>query len=625
MAAGDDAPTVPRAPVDLAPIADFLASTLPFDRLSPAELGDLLTSVAISYHTRGESFDAGSEPRGLRILRSGAVDLRDTDNILLDRLGEGESFHIGGLNAERGEVRACVIEDALVYFLPDSAYQALRQAHRDIDRHFSSQRSRRLRRAARYQPSPNALLQSIRDYMNTDLLTVRGTDSLQAVAHAMTQRRVSSALVLDDNRLQGIITDRDLRARALTAALPADTPIASIMTTQLETVEADCTLFDATLLMTQRGYHHLPVMEADRLAGMITTSDLILARQNDPVYLVQHISRQDSAEGIKAVLEGMPALVVQWSQSGMHAHQVSRVLTAISDAVTVRLIQLAEAELGPAPAGWCWVGFGSQARAEQLFGADQDNGMILADDTQPEHAGWFTDLARRVCDGLQLCGYPYCRGEIMATTDSWRQPLHRWQDTVRGWTITPSPAAVMRVSIFFDLRPIYGEESLCEALQEVMLQEASRNSIFLAALAANALESRPPLGMFRRFVVERNGEHRDAVDVKKRGVLPITEIVRLHALAHRIPAVNTEERLRALAREKKMTMGDSRNLADALHCIQQHRLQHQCQQIMAGETPDNFLKPHELPTLAREQLRDAFTLIDESQAAVRQTYRAGMG
>ena len=183
----------------------------------------------------------------------------------------------------------------------------------------------------------------------------------------------------------------------------------------------------------------------------------------------------------------------------------------------------------------------------------------------------------------------------------------------------------MRVSIFFDLRPIYGEESLCERLQEVMLQEASRNSIFLAALAANALESRPPLGMFRRFVVERNGEHRDAVDVKKRGVLPITEIVRLHALAHRIPAVNTEERLRALAREKKMTMGDSRNLADALHCIQEHRLQHQCQQIMSGETPDNFLKPHGLPTLAREQLRDAFTLIDESQAAVRQTYRAGMG
>lgn len=625
MSADDKVPAAPRAPVDLAPIADFLAATLPFDCLAAHDLAQLLERVTISYHTQGESFDAESEHHGLRILRSGAVDLRDADNTLLDRLGDGESFHIGGLNAQRGGVCAMVIEDALIYFLPDAAYQALRRAHREIDRYFSSQRNRRLRRAARYQPAANALLQNVRNYMSTDLLTVQGSDTLQAVANAMTQRRMSSALVLTNGQLAGIVTDRDLRARAVAAALPAQTPIREIMTAQPQTVDGGRSLFDATLLMTRRGYHHLPVLENSRLAGMITTSDLILARQDDPVYLVQHISRQEDASGIKALLDGVPQLVVQWNQAGMLAHQVSHVLTAIADAVTVRLIQLAEAELGPAPAAWCWLGFGSQARAEQLFGADQDNGMILANDARPEDAGWFAQLAQRVCDGLQLCGYPYCRGEIMATTDSWRQPLAAWQDRVRSWALTPTPAAAMRVSIFFDLRAVYGAERLCDLLQQTMLQEASRNSIFLAALAANVLDSRPPLGLFRHFVVERNGEHRDAVDLKKRGVLPITEIVRLHALAHGIAAVNTEERLRALAREKKITMGDSRNLTDALHCIQQQRLEHQCRQILRGDTPDNFLKPHGLPTLARKQLRDAFTLIDESQAAVRQTYRAGMG
>src|SRR5690606_15964800 len=121
-------------------------------------------------------------------------------------------------------------------------------------------------------------------------------------------------------------------------------------------------------------YHHLPVTDEGRLVGMITTSDLNLARQDDPVYLVQHISRQDTAEGIRDVLAGLPQLVLQWCQAGMRAQQVGRLLTAITDAVTVRLIQLAEAELGPAPAAWCWTAFGSQARAEQLLGADQDNG-----------------------------------------------------------------------------------------------------------------------------------------------------------------------------------------------------------------------------------------------------------
>ena len=118
---------------------------------------------------------------------------------------------------------------------------------------------------------------------------------------------------------------------------------------------------------------------------MVTTSDLIVSRQNDPVYLVQHISRQEDVAGIKALLGGVPNLLVQWVQSGVRAPQVSRILTAISDAVTVRLIQLAENELGPAPVPWCWLGFGSQARGEQLLGADQDNGIVIGDEYQPEH------------------------------------------------------------------------------------------------------------------------------------------------------------------------------------------------------------------------------------------------
>jgi len=183
----------------------------------------------------------------------------------------------------------------------------------------------------------------------------------------------------------------------------------------------------------------------------------------------------------------------------------------------------------------------------------------------------------------------------------------------------------MRVSIFFDIRSIYGSSSLCDKLQKTMLKQASENSIFLAALAANALDTKPPLGIFRRFVVDRDGEHRDSLDLKKRGVLPVTEIVRLRALANKIPAVNTNERLKALAEDKHMTIVDSRNLIDALHFIQHQRIKHQCDQILRGEKVTNFLNPRDLPKMAKEQLRDAFTIIDDAQSAIRQTYRAGMG
>jgi CBS domain-containing protein len=321
----------------------------------------------------------------------------------------------------------------------------------------------------------------------------------------------------------------------------------------------------------------------------------------------------------------MSNLMVQWVNGGMQAQQVSQILTAISDAIAVRLIQLAEESLGPAPAPWAWLGFGSQARAEQLLGADQDNGIVIDDGVADGDLDWYRELAQQVCDGLAVCGYKYCPGDIMATTDAWRLRLEDWKDTVRAWARSPTNDAVMRVSIFFDIRALYGDASLAAKLQTVMLDLTGRNTIFQAALAANALASRPPLGVFRRFVVDRDGEHRDSLDIKKRGVLPVTEITRLHALARGIAAVNTQERLQALVRAGHMTMVDSRNLVDALHFLQRVRMQHQCEQVLAGELPDNYINPRKLPRLAKEQLRDAFTIIDEAQAAVRQTYRAGMG
>ena len=291
---------------ELAPVAQFLQQSLPFNELPAEDLRHAVGNILVQYHRRGETFNRDTLDKGLRIVRSGAVELRDSDNKLLDRLGEGESFHIDGLNAERGEVQATVIEDALVYLLPDAAYLALREKHRRFDRYFSSQRNRRLRRAARYQPEPNTMMQEVNTLMSTDLLTVAPLDTVQQVATVMSGRRVSSAFVVDGDDLLGIVTDRDLRTRHVALALSPDTPVRDIMTPQPESIDATATVFAATLRMTQRGYHHLPVLVDGRLGGIVTTSDLILARRDDPVHLVQHISRQKDPQGIRSWCRGCP-------------------------------------------------------------------------------------------------------------------------------------------------------------------------------------------------------------------------------------------------------------------------------------------------------------------------------
>ncbi|WP_019531129.1 putative nucleotidyltransferase substrate binding domain-containing protein [Dasania marina] len=611
---------------EILPIIEFMQDCLPFNSLSAPALNDIARQLHIIYYRKGQVLTVDvNQASGLRILRSGAVEIRSHDGQLLDRLAETESFNLDGLNADNDGVKAVIIEDCLLYCLPADDYQLLREQHRFFDRYFHSQRSRRLRRAVRYEAHSHIMMQPVSSLMCENVLTVAVHTTIQETAKIMTSARVSSAMVMDGKMLLGIVTDRDLRSRVLSQGVSVDAPIEQVMTADPYSIASTDTVFDATLQMTQRGCHHLPVINKGELVGVITTSDLMLAKRDDPVYLVQHISRQQDVEGLKNIASALPSVLQSWVASDGRPHQLSKVLTAVSDAITQRLIALAIEQLGEPPVPFAWLGFGSQARVEQILGADQDNGLIVDNAMLAEHDVWFKRLANFVCDGLDQCGYPYCNGKIMATTGQWRQTLSGWKKTVNTWAYEPDDDAVMRVSIFFDVRVIYGDKALADELQQHMLSITQKDTIFLAALAANVLSQTPPLGVFRRFLVERSGEHRDSFNLKKRGVMPIVDMVRIHALANGVEAVNTRERIAALIDKKVMTLVDGRNLQDAFDFIMQLRVQHQAEQLAAGTSPNNYCNPRDLPDLSRHHLRDAFKVVHEAQDVIRLKYRGGMG
>lgn len=616
---------------ELSAVRDFLSECIPFDLLTEAELDRLAPAIEIGYHRQGGVFRSEDDNGGLRIMRSGAAELRVDNDRLVDRFGETVSFNLLGLSQEQPGIRATLIEDSLIYYLPETDYQNLRNLHRDFDRFFSSQRSRRVRRAARHETTPSEMMRRVKDLMSPNALSVQPLDSIQYTAQLMSEHRISSVLVMDNSQLRGIVTDRDIRSRAVAMGMDVKLSIERIMTIDPDTISEDETLFDATLFMTQKGYHHIPVVGSsdsasgsNSVVGIVTASDLMLARRDDPVYLVQHVGRQKDVQGLKEITSALPDLLVQWVNAGIKSVQVGHVLTAVSDAVTARLIAMAEQELGPAPAPYCWLGFGSQGREEQLLGGDQDNALLISDDVEEKDLAWFETLSHRVCDGLNECGYVYCPGDVMATTAEWRQPLNGWKQTVDRWARSPTSDAVMRVSIFFDVRAIHGDANLATQLQAHMLKRTKGNSIFLAALAENVLSAPPPLGIFRRFVVDHNGEHRDELNLKKRAVIPIVDLVRIHSLAHGIQAVNTVQRLHALAEAKVMSISDSRNLQDALQVIMQTRVEAQVQQLTAGQAPSNYLNPDQLPKLVRKQLRDAFSIVKDAQSSIRLNYRPGL-
>jgi CBS domain-containing protein len=240
-----------------------------------------------------------------------------------------------------------------------------------------------------------------------------------------------------------------------------------------------------------------------------------------------------------------------------------------------------------------------------------------------EHEQYFTTLANWVCDGLNACGFVYCPGEAMASNQEWRQPLRTWRQYFNDWITKPEPKALMLASIFFDLRPVHGEQKLYKRLQLEILNKTRDNGIFTAHMAANALTHRPPLGFFRRFVLIHDGEHDDTLDIKHRGIVPITDIARVLSLTSGINAINTTDRLKTAINLGALSEEMGENLIDALEFIASLRIRHQADQIRRGDKPDNYLAPDDLSALERKHLKDAFKVIEEMQGTMENRYQLG--
>ncbi len=478
------------------------------------------------------------------------------------------------------------------------------------------------RERSQADPALNLMTTPVRALIKREPITLPPHTPIREAARIMSEQRVSSVLLVERDHLFGLVTDRDLRNRVLAAGLDAARPVADIATLAPLTIDVHNPAFDALLLMARHNIHHVPVLDGQRIVGMITATDVSEQHSTSAVYLAGEIYKQRNVEGLKAASGRIKRLQQSLASAQASAYSSGHIITAITDAITSRLLQLAELQLGPAPVDYVWVAAGSQARNEQTAKSDQDNCMVLDDRyNEAQHGAYFKALAQFVCDGLDACGYIYCPGEMMAMTDTWRQPQHRWAEYFSRWTSTPEPKALMLTCVFFDLRAVHGNHALLDDLRRDVLGRTKSNSLFLAHMVGNALQHQPPLGVFKGISAIRSGEHKGKIDLKHTGVVPIVDLARVYALAGGHEAVNTHDRLVSAASGGAISEQSARDLRDALEFLAYTRIQHQARQIAAGQPPDNFLPLADVSNFERSQLKDAFTVVHSLQNVIGQRYR----
>jgi CBS domain-containing protein len=451
--------------------------------------------------------------------------------------------------------------------------------------------------------------------------------SVREVLARMHELRIGSMVAVDnEGRPLGILTLPDVLERIALPQIDLAQPVIGMMSTQLTFLSPQALAHEAALLMAKLGFRHVLVVEGERLVGMVTEKDLFVLQRVGLRQIgsaIRHALRleefQQAAADIRNMAHNMMA-------QGVSAEQLTQFISTFNDLLTARVVELefANGGLGATPLAerLCWMALGSEGRFEQTLSTDQDNALIF---TVPENMtaeqvrAQLLPVAKRINDTLAACGFPLCRGNVMASNPQWCLSLGEWKQAFGNWITNGTPEALLHSTIFFDFRALHGAHALAEDLRQWLSRAASGNSRFLHQLAENAMSIRPPLGIVRDFVVGK--EH--TLDLKLNGITPFVDAARIFSLATGVTHTSTLQRLRASAAKLKIHSSEIDAWINAFLFIQVLRMRHHDEtkeQGCSDEALDNRIDPEQLNELDRRILKEAFRQARKLQARLALEY-----
>ncbi|EGQ9918358.1 TPA: cyclic nucleotide-binding/CBS domain-containing protein [Vibrio parahaemolyticus] len=615
-------------------VLNFISQHPPFDELPEEQLKKIAIHAEVAYFRQGtDILKFGDTIRDLYMVRSGAVEIYRRKGELYNRIDAGGLFgQMGLLMNNRVRMPAKAIEDTLVYCIPENIFNELCDEFENFADFMELEDSARLRNAISSRSDGNDLTTAkARKILTRDPVTLEATASIQEAASLMAEENVTALLIVrpteelteeDDDQLLGILTDRDLCIRVLAQGIDTNISVSEVMSYDVVSLDYNAYVFEAMLTMLRYNVHHLPILKDKKPIGIIGMTDIVRYESQNSLLLVSSIFQQTSVEDLKQVSLQVKDCFVRMVNEDANAHMIGRAMSVIGSSFKQRLAELAEQELGPAPIPYCLVAMGSMARDEQLIVTDQDNALILDDSYDPgKHGEYFAQFAKFVCDGLAACGYTYCTGDIMATNSEWRKTKSQWEECFGDWIDHPTPERLLNSNIFFDLLGIHGRVKWAEQLSSFIVRRAKKNNRFLACMAYNAIRRTPPLGFFKDFVMEKDGRHRNSINLKRRGTAPLADLIRVHALAIGSRSQNSFDRLDDINDAGILPKGRGMDLRDAMELIYMVRIRHQALDIENGDEPDNNIEPENMSDFERRNLKAAFQILSNAQNFIKFRYQ----
>lgn len=616
-------------------IANFLKHFPPFISLAFPELISIANNSRIIYLEKNQIlFKGGDEThKDFYVVKSGVVGLSltsDAEETLIDKCDEGDILGLRPFFAKNNYLMtAKAREDSLVCAIPIAIFEPYVSTNPEVLKFLLQSFASHTRNPYDKEHSGKLISENmIFADQTTDIqyfqpirytknpITANLDDVVMFIAKTMSTSSIGSVIIQKDQLPIGIITDRDLRSKIATGLFSIDATADQIMTSPVVTVPENISVAEAQMLMLKHNVGHLCVTrdgsEKSPVTGIISEHDVLAAQANTPGVLLKQTRRATSSKELKSVREKLTELIQNSIDKNIPVSHISNIVAEINIAITRRAIELSVEKIGtPPPARFVWMNIGSQGRKEQLLITDQDNALIFEDVEADEYdrvKNYFLDLADKVTRTLNKLGYEYSADGLMANNSQWCKSITDWIKQYNTWIKTPVAKGIEASTIFFDFDFVYGIPEIELVLAETIEQGINNNKKFFAFLAADSLKNPPPLGFFKQFLLENDGEHKDAFDIKSRAIEPLTDAARLLILHHNILEItNTYHRFKKLADIEPQNAELFENCAEAFNTLMRFRTE----EGLLNSTDGKYLNLNDLSKSDKVKLKNCFQPINE--------------
>ena len=618
-------------------IARFLADYPPFDRLNDAQRRELAAVAKVRYAPVGTVLFKQNEAPGQHfyMVAQGSVRLvagEGTGEVLIDLCDTGDVFGVRPMLVNDPYMATAeVVEESVLYAFPWQTFAPWLHDVPGLALFFAAGFAsglpvvrNQLEHGLQWKNNGPTQAQSDESRLSLPVQhraapVCAPQTPVMLAATIMRDARADHLLVVNEAQQPlGILTDTDLRNKVATGQFSIEAPVSQLMSQPVFCVKAGLGLGELQLDMLERNLHHLVVTTDGtphgRLEGVITDHDLLAAEGSSAGALHQAIRLASSTEQLVAIRERLNQLVRSGLQRGLNTIWLGSLTARLQDMLVRRLSELLANQLRSEgqhlpQMPFVWLQLGSGGRKEQLLPSDQDHALLF-EDPDPRLLesvrAAFLQYARRMQQGLEAMGFVACPAQMMASNPQWCLSLSEWKAQFSRWLAEPNPRAVMMTTIFFDFRPVVGESALAEQLRAHIAAELPRAGLYLSALAKNACENPPPLGFFRQFMVEKDGEHRPHFDLKARAMMPLADAARVLWLQHGLPAAySTPERFEAMARLEPTQEQLYHEAARSYEVL----LRYRALAAASGQPLD----PEKLSKIDRQLLRSSFQPIHDLQ------------